>query len=151
MTPGLTTRPGDPLLAAHESAPGSQPAAPSCRKLNRLFTKSEEFSLARGSDFLPCFNDLSRDCGGTPHPSSVPTISSSHLGLSAYLGRKLVSCLLNLRTSSRLHLWLNRVPSSVSGDKRPPLQLEPSRRRVVEKRGLSVMRTNSTFLQQMNF
>lgn len=92
---------------------------------------------SRGSVEAPC----------TPGP----TLSVLQLRLSAYLGSKPFSYLLNLRPSSRLHLWLHPVASSVFGDERLSLQLEPSRRGTVEEGGLSVMSTHSASLQQMHF
>ena len=46
-------------------------------KAQRAFYKEQrEFSLAQGSDFLPCSSDIMKACGSTPGPLPVPTIST---------------------------------------------------------------------------
>lgn len=97
-------------------------------KAQRAFYKEQrEFSLAQGSDFLPCSSDLMKACGSTPGPLPSANNLNSQLRLPACLRRELASHLLNLRPFSLLHLRLNPLPSSVFGDNRQPLQLEPSR------------------------
>ena len=108
-----------------------------------------ESSLARGSDFLPCSNDLTGECRRARPLPSVSNLGFT-LRLSDYLGTEPVSCLLNLRPSSCLHLWLYLLPSSVFEDQRLSLWLEPSRRGALGDRGLSVVNTNSASLQPMD-
>ena len=60
-------------------------------KAQRAFYKEQrEFSLAQGSDFLPCSSDLMKACGSTPGPLPVPTISTHSSGFLLIWGESLL-------------------------------------------------------------
>lgn len=136
---GFQKRPGGPLLAA--SVPIESPKQLLlCEKSSTGFYKEHRVFFGARFRFPALFHRPHKGAWQHPQIPSQCQPSPFHSSVSVYLGREFVSCLLHWRPSSRLLLWLCPLLSSVFGDQRLSLLLEPSRRGGVEERGLHLSR-----------